>query len=169
MALELIETIEVPAGGAASLFFENIPQDGKDLVVLYSYRDEYAGSFGYASLRLNNDSGTNYDLQYIQANASTVFAGQDTSTSFRLLYSEGGAQTAGIFGSIEYRIKNYTSATDKIVSVQLASEDAAANTYFGFAGGRYNTTSAITSVKLLNGQNFTDSAQYSSASLYKLS
>ena len=40
MGMTLIETVEVGAGGASSIQFDSIPQDGIDLVIRMSARNE---------------------------------------------------------------------------------------------------------------------------------
>jgi hypothetical protein len=61
MGYQLIEHIEVGSGGAASIEFTGIPQDGVDLVLLASLRTDATGDLASISTKLNG-VGTGYNL-----------------------------------------------------------------------------------------------------------
>ena len=72
MAYELIETIEVGAGGAASIEFTSIPQDGVDLVLVLSTRMDRATDWYSLYARINDDSTTAYSRKALSGDGSVV-------------------------------------------------------------------------------------------------
>jgi len=55
---QLIERVEVGPGGAASIDFTNIPQDGAHLVVVASLRSSQTGSFKWEDGRIKFNGTT---------------------------------------------------------------------------------------------------------------
>ena len=166
MAYELIETIEVGAGGAASIEFTSIPQDGVDLKILISGRVIYTGNYADAvGVRLNG-STTNFNYIRLFGTGSAVSTGAQTNE-----YLAGGlstdSNTANTFGNIEVTVANYTSSANKSVSSDGVSENNATNSWQWMAAGLWSNTSAVTSITLVSSStnNF---SQYSTASLYKI-
>ena len=162
MAYELIETIEVGAGGAASIEFTSIPQDGVDLQILLSGRS----SGGNASLNVSLNSDTtdaNYDRKVLFGTGSSV---GNLSGNFRpFLYIVTSTATANTFGNSSVYISNYAGATNKSMSVDIVQENNATASNQAITANLWNNTAAVTSVTLSGSL---DVAQYSTASLYKI-
>lgn len=156
MALELVETIEVGSGGASSISFTNIPQTGKDIVVLVSMRTLATGSY----LSVNGSGTTSGAFWNIQGSGSTASADKQAAN---FIIANDDSETANTFGVAKAEIYDYTATgLGKHVCVFGVGEDSNTTAYQRIANGEYSTTSAITSVTL----DFATFEQYSSASLY---
>ena len=167
MTMTLIETIEVGAGGAASIEFTSIPQDGVDLVLKVSARTDRSAGADIVSIQFNGETATtNYSTVYLGGTGSGVssLSSPDQFGS----YTSDDANTSNTFSNSSIYISNYTSSAAKSFSSDSVSENNATAAYQGIAANLWNNTDAITSIKLgvVYGTNF---KQYSTASLYKIS
>lgn len=158
----LIETVTVGAGGAASIEFTSIPENGDDLVLVVSGRNS-AGSYG-ATMTFNNDS-TNQSVIYLSGSGSSASSG--SSTNFFGPHIDASTFTANTFGNCQIYVSNYSSSQPKSVSFDNVTENNGTSAYMNIAAGLWDDTSAITSIEIvpLGGGNF---VAYSTASLYKL-
>ena len=176
MKKTLIERVEVGAGGAASIEFTGIPQDGVDLLLVVSGRSTLVQPTNLVYCYLNSDTtNSNYTYNILRA---TMFAGsggggvQAITNNYRPFWAIPAAEASSdTFSSDKVLISNYTSTTNKSISIDTAGENfnsgsglAEATLYVEAA--TYTTTSGITSLLIdPAGNNF---AQYSTASLYKI-
>ena len=160
MGYQLIETIEVGSGGAASIEFTGIAGTGQDLVVLMSAR----GGNELTDLSFNSDLGTNYTYVNIKGTGSAASSQNSSSEAIRFYGITEDSRTANTFSNAEITIGNYTSTTDKSVSIDGVTENSATYAVMAMVAGGYSGTSAITSVKLASNGDVLD--QYSTASLY---
>jgi len=156
MAYELIETIEVGAGGAASIEFTSIPQDGVDLVLVTSLRSSTTSNAAF--LVLNDASVTG---KYLYGSGSVA----DSYTSGWGLMSTPSSATANTPSSTGTYISNYTSATAHSVSVDAVTENNATAVTMTLNAGISTSTTAVTNLKINAAVTF---VQYSTASLYKI-
>jgi hypothetical protein len=164
--MTLIETITVGSGGAASIEFTGIPQDGVDLLVLVSNRASNINQ----NLTFNSDTAGNYDWINLRGTDTLASSQSGSSASYIKFYAATETtQTANTFGSASILISNYTSATSKSVSIDGASEHngGTGTSYRNIVAGSYTTTSAITS--LAWNANGGTTAEHSTASLYIIS
>jgi len=165
MTMTLVETITVGSGGAASIEFTGIPGEGKDLRILVSARG--VGSAN-GSLRINNDSGTKYS--YVELEGTGSGPPESTSgtgsTQFPITWGSDGDYTANTFGSVAFYVSNYTSTADKSSSAEAVQENDATYAKLRLHAGLYETSSAVTSIKLLMNSYF---VEHSTASLYIIS
>jgi hypothetical protein len=164
MGYQLIEHIEVGSGGAASIEFTGIPQDGVSLVLLTSLRGEGGA---YPNITLNGTSA-NYSGKRLTGGGDYVSSGSNSvATSFDDLYVSN-TDTANTFGSNKWYFSNYAGATAKSVSVEQVNENNATSAIMVLRANLWNDTAAITSIELnsLNASN--EFAQYSTASLFKI-
>ena len=159
MAMELIETIEVGAGGAASIEFTSIPQDGVDLLVSLSHRTQLTGS----TLTLNDTGLAGNDAIYIQGNGSSASSNAQSSA---FIVGADDSYTANTFGNAQIYISNYTSSANKSVSVDAVTENNATAALSRISAIKFSVTSAITSIKFAPSSGTIE--QYSTASLYKI-
>lgn len=168
MGLQLIETITVGSGGAASIEFTSIPQDGVDLVLVLSVRQNDAGSDFGGSVRLKlNESATGYYNKELKGNGSSVFTSTDTNTT-RMYFgmTPGALQTANTFSNGSFYFSNYTSSQPKSVSIDYVGENNASTAQQGIIAALWDNSSAITEIQLEASFNL---AQYTTASLYIVS
>ena len=130
---------------ASSVEFSSIPQDYRDLVLVMDC------SVGTSSIEitLNADSGSNYSRVGIYGTGSAQGSFSSTYTAMLM-----GAQTENlnILQFMDY------SATDKhktsLLRSKVASSEVVATAY------RYASTSAITSIELSGGGNFTSGSTF---------
>lgn len=164
MAMELIETIEVGAGGAASIEFTSIPQDGTDLVLLYSIRSSVSTIY----LTLNNDTGANYNFINLEGQGGSGYGPFSSSVSnstsgFAIKDINRTSSTASTFSSVSVYISNYTANSAKSVSYDYVSEANSATAFQYLYAGLWDNTASVTSLKLDNNQQ-----EFTTASLYKI-
>lgn len=161
--MQLIESITVGSGGAASIEFTSIPQDGTDLVVLLSERTT-SGSYNSADfIYFNSDAdSTTQSGKMLLGNGSSV---SSPSWSYSIRSASGGA-TANTFGNAKIYIANYSGSTQKSFSVDSVGENNSTSSDQAIHAGLWPYTAAITAVKIgsLSG-NF---VEHSTASLYKI-
>lgn len=166
MSYELISTVEVGAGGAASIEFTGIPDDGTDLLLLTNLRLS-TGNSPFAYWRANSDSGSNYTHIRLAGDGSTASsASQSNIAQGWIGRVSGGSDTASTFGNTATYFSNYTSTTDKSVSSDAVSENNATYAEQYLIATKYTTSSAISSLSVLPASGTI--AQYSTASLYKI-
>ena len=165
MAMTLVSTVTVGSGGAASIEFTNIPQTGKDLLLLVSGRADSSATGGW-ELSLNNVTSSNYNQRRLVGNGSTATSDTKADTAFQININ-ASTYTANTFGLGHWYISNYTSTTNKSVSADYVSENNSTTAFAIIDAGSFTTSSAITQLKLFKaGVNF---VQHSTASLYIIS
>lgn len=165
--MQLIQTVTVGAGGAASIDFTSIPATFTDLVIVTSLRG--SGTDPQDSyIQFNADTGSNYSFRRLYGEGSG--SGQTdgvsgASTAGRVSRVTGTSYTSNTFTNDTIYIPNYRVAAAKSISVDTVEENNATRSYQMIYATLWSGTAAITSIKLqvLGGTNF---AQYSSASLY---
>ena len=172
MAMTLVETVTVGSGGAASIEFTNIPQTGKDLLVLVSFRgSSLANGINEFFLRINNNDIATYTSRLLRGNGSAASSTTETGGRFWASWPiPGNDQTANTFSNISNYLSNYTSSANKSISIDGVGENNATSASQVLVAGSVPITSAITSVQLYVaafGSNYI--AQHSSASLYIIS
>ena len=159
---EKIATVDVGAGGTASIDFTSIAASWTDLCIKFSLRSNHASVADFVKIRFNGSS-TSYSLRALYGVDSTA-----ASQSFTELLGaiDGNTATSSTFGNGEYYIPNYAGSTNKSLSVDSIGESNAANgSYAWFGAGLWSNSAAITSIALtpFNGTSFN---QYSTATLY---
>jgi hypothetical protein len=164
MGYQLIETITVGSGGAASIEFVGIPQDAQDLQVVLSGRSNNTATLNLWT-RFNSDTGSNYSVKILRGNGASVNSYSYTEAQMRSAWVGESDQDG--FSSVGIYVSNYTSATNKSVSIDGVQETNATTAQMDIVAGSYSTTSPITTITFLMpiSANF---VQYSTASLYKI-
>lgn len=169
MAFELLETIEVGSGGAASLEFTSIADTGVDLICFLSSRSDAPGTKQGLRLTLNSDTASNYSRQIMYATGTTDTANREYGATRidATAAVPGDDSVANTFGVTQIYISNYTSTATKPISIDWACPDNALTASAGILAGEYVTTSTISSLKLEpSSGSFT---QYTTAYLYAVS
>ena len=165
MAYELVETIEVGSGGAASIEFTSIPQDGVDLVLKINGRGDGSGVGRNAVIDFNN-TNAGFSRIRLAGNGSSASSNSTSNTIGFLTKIPAAATTSSTFGNLSILISNYTSSENKSFSVDSVGENNATEADQEITANLWANTNAITSVKLNLNDNW---SQYSTASLYKIS
>jgi len=167
MGYELIETIEVGSGGAASIEFTSIPQDGVDLVLKLSARSTGGGVRPNIKLTVNDDSTASQKWLRLNGTGSSVATGENDTASYIIPGRiSGSSSTANTFNSSSIYFSNYTSSNKKSISVDDVTENNATEAYQTLTAALTADDNPITSIELFL---FSDSFdEYSTASLYKI-
>ena len=166
MAMELVETIEVGSGGASSIEFTSIPQDGVDLLLVASLRSARASLVDDAQLKFNNvGSGDPYEDVELRGNGSSVASNTNAGNWFRFAGINGATSTTDTFSSHKLYISNYTSTSIKACSYNVVSENNDTTAYQYLKAVSANVTAAITSIQLDESSVF---QEHSTVSLYKI-
>lgn len=163
MALQIfkIASTTVGSAGASSIDFTSIPSGYTDLKVVISTR-----SAGSTSNWLNlsfNGSTANFTFRHILNNFGSVIS--QNSTTGRAGVNNNTSMTANTFSSSEIYIPNYTSANNKIFSLDATGEDNGTTTVMQtIYAGLWSVTSAINQITIT--PDVSTLAQYSTATLY---
>jgi hypothetical protein len=164
--MQLVSTVTVAAGGAASIEFTSIPQTGTDLLVVLSSRSTAATVYSGEFMRFNSDSGSNYSHRNLWGSGSSATSQSSSTTSFFSQNTMPGASaTANTFSNTEFYIPNYTSSVAKSVSINGVGENNATQSAQAITAALWTGTAAITSVTILPSSGNTI-AQHTTASLY---
>jgi hypothetical protein len=142
MTMQLIET-KTLTNAATSIEFTSIPQDGSDLLLLYSPHGVFANlgvrfngsTSGYTFRLLGNWAGTSATYTNADFSLSAVFAGYvgpNPTPTNNSLY-----------------IPNYTGNANKSCSLDVVHEANSTTTYSAICNALWNNTAAITSLTLL--------------------
>lgn len=161
---ELISSVTVGSGGAASIDFTSIPSTYTDLCVKWSVKTNRASAQSDGVVLKLNGVTTSFTYRNVYGQGSSP--GSVTDAAFY-----GGATastaTASTFSNCELYIPNYAGSTYKSISADATQENnGGANTaWMSFTATLWSNTAAITSVGLLPwlGTSFD---QYSTAYLY---
>lgn len=160
-----IETIEVGAGGSASIDFTSIPGTYTDLCVVWSVRNSQ-NSNTVTRIQFNGDTGSVYSSRLLYGNGSSALSYSESTTSLYAGNHPESSFTANTFGNNSAYIPNYLSTVAKSISVDGVSENNATSAWNQLSAHLWNPASnvAITSVKLYPASGLF--VQYSSATLY---
>jgi hypothetical protein len=163
---ESIATVSVGSGGAANVEFTSIPSTYSHLQLRIIGRSAKTSGFDFAELTFNGAGGSAYATHYLYGNGASVSALAFTSSAYiyQDFYATAG-DTANIFASFVIDILDYANTNKNKTVRMLGGKDVnGSGGAAAFQSGLWNSTSAVTSVKLtMNGGNF---AQYSSIALY---
>jgi hypothetical protein len=167
MAMRLVSSVTVGAGGAASIKYTGIAATGKDLLLVVSGRLDSGGLFQAIGTQFNNDTGSNYTQRRLSGDGTTSSSSnQVLTTGIYQTSFNGSTSTASTFTSFQMYIPNYTSTTNKSISIDNVTENNATESYQQVQAASYATSSAISSIKVFGTSNW---LQYTTASLYIIS
>jgi hypothetical protein len=141
----LLERIELNAS-AASVTFSNIPQSGyTDLKVVFSGRNS-VNSTGLAINFNGNTSGYSYRRLWADGSSANSGSGSSLTLMEGILGLSQNNYTASTFGNVEVYIPNYTSSTNKSVSIDAVTENNATGSFTELYAGLWSNSAAITSI-----------------------
>lgn len=157
MSMQVIEHIEVGAGGAASITFSSIPATYTDLYLVTSVRNDSSN----LTFNINpNGSTTNKTRGNLQGDGSSASSGAGTDIT---PLQNSSSYTANTFASSSVYICNYASSNNKSISIDSVTENNATTSYQRLQAALWSDTTAISSLECSTASNF---AQYSSFTLY---
>jgi hypothetical protein len=138
--MQLIARQELTSA-AASITFSSIPATFTDLYLLVSARSSTTSDF----YRIRpNGSTSNHTGRFLDGDGSSVVSGTSAPIFGRQSKSD---MTANTFGSDSWYLPNYTAASAKSISVDVANENNATENALGINAGLWDDTSAITSIE----------------------
>lgn len=163
---KILSTITVGSGGSANIEFTSIPNTYTDLCILTSTRCNIADIGENIAMQFNNDTGSNYNWIRMYADGTQTYSDKDNPVT-RILsgFSNGATSTANTFSSQRIYISNYASSNYKAVSMESVGEANTTGTLMMMMAGLWNSSSAISSIKLYF-PGSTQFSQYSTATLY---
>ena len=169
MGYQLIETIEVGAGGASSIEFTGIPQDGVDLVLLCSFRGTSLEGVDEFRFNFTGASFSAYSHCYLggDGTSATSFTSEGATppSAGICIYQNSSISTSNTFSNIKITASNYTSSANKSFSTESVTEDNSSTAYQRIIAST-RPMSAITGLAISTYDALL--AQYSTASLYKV-
>jgi hypothetical protein len=165
---EIIASSTVGSGGTTNIEFTLIPGTYTDLVLFLSLRSDRSAQRSAIALEFNNSSSS---YQYRRLFASGSTPGSDTDSTLGYVYAgemNAASSTATTFSNNFIYIPNYAGSTYKSVSSDTAEEtNDATNNRVSLIANLWSNTSAITSIKLFDGDSGTAKIlQHSTAYLY---
>ena len=167
---QLISSVTVGSGGAASMGFTSIPATYTDLKLVISSRTTEANYYSNLLMTFNGSSAANYSfLRFIGIGSGTSTDGPFTSqTNIYIGETDGSTATANTFGSFDLYIPNYAGSTYKSISVDKVMENNSSSlNILGFVAASWSNTAAINRITLTPASgNF---VEYSTAYLYGIS
>ena len=165
---ELISSVTVGAGGAASIDFTSIPSTYTDLCVKVAFRTNESQSIAPVIIQFNGNASSYSSRELVGAGSGTPSSASRgvLGSGMYLGNGVGGTATANTFGNMEVYIPNYAGSAYKSVSVDQVGEDNATTAYATMIAGLWSNTSAISSIKLTPFSGGASFVQYSTAYLY---
>ena len=162
-AYDALATVTVPSGGAASITFAGIPSGYKHLQLRFMARVSGATSLDNLTMQFNATAGTAYTTHYLSGNGSSA-ASSYVSISGSELYVgrlTGASSSSGMFGVGVIDILDYQNTNKLKTTRSLSGQDQNGTGDLFYWSGLFNSTSAISEIKLLNNY-----AEFSSFALY---
>lgn len=161
MALNLISTVTVGAGGASSIEFLGIPATGKDILIQYSLRSTTSTSTTVWTI----NSTTSGYFYYRLRGDGTGPEGLSGSEQFPMIVNRS-SNTANAFALGSFYLTNYTANHNKLVSLDCTQGENAQSTNITMLSGQWANSATVSSIRIAVG---TGIAQNSTASLYIVS
>lgn len=124
----------------------NIPQTGKDLLILHSLRNTTGGTWDSNSWRLNGTDANQYSRD-VRGDGSAITSNNGASLTYVV---NGSGTTANTFSSGQTYITNYasTTASKQVLIDDCTEENSTGNVQTRLYAGWVNTTTAISSVQV---------------------
>jgi hypothetical protein len=147
----LVKIAEVVlAGTAASITFSTIPQTYRHLRLVLFGRCDNAATSKIVALRVNADTGNNYDYQYVQGNAATPGAAETFAAALITLAVPAASAPANVFGQLDILFAFYAGANNKTVTATQAWKGGTSTGQLTLEtlAGFWRSNAAITSISL---------------------
>jgi hypothetical protein len=142
---------QVLGSSAASVTFSSIPSTYKDLVLRYSFRDDYSGYTPFL-LTVNGLSTSIYSGTYASGNGSAASSGAiSDGSSAQLHWPQNTNSTANTFTNGEIYIPSYSNSLNKPFSAFTVSEWNTTINRIAIDAELIRITAAISSITLTSG------------------
>lgn len=162
--IKIGNTVEVGAGGQASITFNSIPATYTDLLVKFSARVSTGGAGTDQILVSLNGSTSSFSMRILYGSGSSAGSINNGGNERLIGWIDNSGNTASTFASGEVSIPYYNSANYKAISTDLVLENNATAVYTTMAANLWSNTAAITSIALTPASGSFE--QYTTASLY---
>ena len=166
---QLIASVTVGSGGAATMSFSSIPATYTDLQLVVSARSSTGIYQTDCNIQVGNgsvDTGSNYTTTELTSDGAAVASNTFTTTNIHPPIP-GLAATSSTFGNFMLYIPNYAGSTQKSISCDVVTENNATDAAARLAAYLHTGTSAINIITLTAASgNF---VEYSTAYLYGIS
>ena len=161
---QLISSVTVGSGGAATIDFSSIPATYTDLCVLFSLRGDRSAIDLETYVKLNNTT-TGYSYRNLYGNPTLgTPVGSGNGNTYPMILANGATATASTFANSMLYIPNYAGSNNKSMSIDAVSENNASSAYTYLVAGLWSNSAAINQITLTPfSGNF---VQYSTAYLY---
>lgn len=152
---ELIETITVGSGGAASVTFGNLNTYSTTYQHLQIRAVVQSTTGVTISMRMNGDSGSNYTFHRLEGNGSSVYSNAGTSRNNIAIGTS--SDTGSIFSPFVADILDPYEAKNKTVRSFARANGV------GLYSGMWMNTSSLSSITIFAeaGQNWTQGSRFS--------
>ena len=163
---ESIATVTVGGGGSSSIDFTSIPATYTHLQIRAIGRTTRAETNDALNMQFNADTGSNYSWHRLDGDGASASASAATSqTTIIVDRFSAATATASMFGVFVLDILDYANTNKYKTTRNLGGYDLNGSGLITFASGLWQSTSAITSIKLVS-RNAGNLSQYSSFALY---
>jgi len=152
-----IQTITT-TGTTASISFDNIPQNYTDLKVVFSARAD--GAVEWCNILINGSTNSLTAKYLVNTGSGSAAAGGIMTPLVPSTW------TANIFTNVEIYIPNYTSSTNKSLSIDGVNEYNSSASDLCFFSGIWASTNPITSIGLIPSGGFANFAANCTFTLY---
>ena len=164
-AYDSLATATIPSGGLTSVVFAGIPSGYKSLQIRGVFRGT-SGSQNAGYLRLNGDTGTNYNFHQFFGNGASALSNGDVNSTWMYFQKvPGSSDLANVFGSAIIDILDYSSTTKNKV-MRYIGGDSLNGSGFAFLGSStwFNTSTPVNTISIsIDGS---DWAEFSTFTLY---
>lgn len=154
LPVRISETV-VTGSVAANIDLTSIPGTYRHLLLLLYARGDTAATTTTVLLRLNNDSGANYDLQTLSGNAAAAAASESfAATSVNMGGMPAASAGSNLFNQYAITVLSYADATsEKLLRSNMARKigTASGNLLIDDRLGAWRSTAAITRITLTPG------------------
>jgi hypothetical protein len=171
-AYDSIATTTIGSGGATSITFNSIPSSYTHLQVRGITRNAANVGGDDVQLRINADSGTNYDWHEVYASRSTASVYAQTSGTgvnyMRVSHNTADASFGtSKFNGLVIDILDYANTSKNTTVRTIWGADNNATGYTGLSSGLWLNTSAVTSLTIYPyNQGSNNFAEYTQLALY---
>jgi hypothetical protein len=133
----------------ASVTFSSIPQSGyTDLKIVCSSRTSRTSDTDAIKIRFNGSSSS-YTNKVLYGSGSGTASFTGSTDAIGNAYTASDYLAAGLFGSQEFYVPNYTGSAYKSVSVDSVQEANTTTAEMDMIAGLWSNTAAITSVTIV--------------------
>ena len=160
---------------ASNITISSIPGTGTHLYVVYQLRSAVAAeSAAFGRVQLNGDTAANYGRENINGTNTTASAGNGAgSTAFcDIVFESGPSATANVFGAGTLVIPFYAGTTAIKTLVGHGGVLPVIGTTSGWIAGAvsgyWNSTAAVTSIKVMASDGSSNLATGSAVSVYTI-